>query len=150
MSIGFRRRLLLIGSFIFGFGIMGALDGILFHQILQWHSVVMDTDLQGRILSDGLFHTLVTIALITGGTMLWVAGKPTDVSKGVTLLVAGVLIGGGVFNLVEGIINHHLLQIHRVKPGDPNALMYDLAFLAVGALLLIVGLMLKKRERTRY
>lgn len=129
---------------------MGAIDGILFHQILQWHSVIMNTDLHGRILSDGLFHTLVTIALITGGTMLWVAGKPTDVSKGVTLLVAGVLIGGGVFNLIEGIINHHILQIHRVKPGDPNALMYDLAFLAVGALLLIIGLLLKRREHARY
>jgi len=29
------------------------------------------------------------------------------------------LLGGGVFNVVEGIVDHHILQIHRVRFG-PN------------------------------
>lgn len=125
---------------------MGAMDGIVFHQLLQWHSVVMQTDRAGQILSDGLFHLAVTITLVVGGILLWLAGNPADLSRGIRSLVGGFLIGSGIFNLVEGIINHHLLQIHRVKPGDPNALFYDLSFLAFGGLLLILGLMIKRTK----
>jgi len=141
-----RRKLINTGSFIFGFGFLGALDGIIFHQLLQWHSVYMATDRPGQIMSDGLFHFAVTITLIIGGVLLWLAGNPSNLSKGVRLLIGWFLIGGGVFNLVEGIINHHLLQIHRVKPGDPNALAYDLAFLASGLLLFIIGYLIKQRK----
>lgn len=144
-----RRKLINTGSFIFGFGFLGALDGIIFHQLLQWHSVYMATDRPGQIMSDGIFHFAVTITLIVGGVMLWLAGNPGNLSKGIRLLVGWFLIGGGVFNLVEGIINHHLLQIHRVKPGDPNALAYDLAFLASGLLLFIIGYAIKRSKTTQ-
>lgn len=146
MTTNTRRKLINTGSFIFGFGFLGALDGIIFHQLLQWHSVYMATDRPGQIMSDGIFHFAVTITLIIGGVLLWLAGNPSNLSKGVRLLVGWFLIGGGVFNLVEGIINHHLLQIHRVKPGDPNALAYDLAFLASGLLLFIIGYLIKQRK----
>lgn len=146
MTTNTRRKLINTGSFIFGFGFLGALDGIIFHQLLQWHSVYMATDRPGQIMSDGIFHFAVTITLIVGGVLLWLAGNPSNLSKGVRLLIGWFLIGGGVFNLVEGIINHHLLQIHRVKPGDPNALAYDLAFLASGLLLFIIGYLIKQRK----
>ena len=144
MSTKTRKGLINIGSFVLGFGFLGALDGIIFHQLLQWHSVIMATDRPGQIVSDGIFHLAVTITLVLGGILLWVAGNPTSLSKGVRLLIGGFLIGGGTFNLVEGIINHHILQIHRVKPGDPNALTFDLAFLILGILLVIVGLLIKR------
>jgi len=146
MTTNTRRKLINTGSFIFGFGFLGALDGIIFHQLLQWHSVYMATDRPGQIMSDGIFHFAVTLTLIIGGVLLWLAGNPGNLSKGIRLLVGWFLIGGGVFNLVEGIINHHLLQIHRVKPGDPNALAYDLAFLASGLLLFIVGYLIKQSK----
>jgi uncharacterized membrane protein len=144
MSLYTKKRLLIIGSFVLGFGFIGAMDGVIFHQILQWHSVVMQTDLHGQILSDGLFHLAVTITLVVGGILLWLAGKPTDHSRGIRLLLGGFLLGGGVFNIVEGIINHHILQIHRVKPDDPNALAYDMAFLAIGVLFIIAGYILRR------
>ncbi|MFZ3591219.1 DUF2243 domain-containing protein [Bacillus sp. DJP31] len=139
----------LIGSFILGFGFLGALDGIIFHQILQWHSVIMNTDRAGQIVSDGIFHLAVSIALVVGGILLWLAGKPTDLSSGVRKVLGWFLIGGGTFNLVEGIINHHILQIHRVKPDDPNVLVYDLAFLASGVLLLVIGFLLKQHNHKK-
>ena len=123
MSLKTKRSLINIGSIVLGFGFMGALDGIIFHQLLQWHSVVMQTDRAGQIFSDGVFHFGVTIALIVGGVLLWLAGKPSDLSRGVRLLVGGFLIGSGIFNVVEGLINHHLLQIHRVKPGKHEILL---------------------------
>jgi uncharacterized membrane protein len=144
-----KTRFINIGSFVLGFGFLGALDGIVFHQLLQWHSVIMATDRPGQIVSDGLFHFAVTITLVIGGILLWLAGNPTNLSKGIRLLVGGILIGGGTFNLVEGIINHHILQIHRVKPGDPNALVYDLLFLAVGLLLLIIGIIIQRSGKAQ-
>ncbi|MDZ5471706.1 DUF2243 domain-containing protein [Bacillus sp. 31A1R] len=144
MSTVTKRKFISIGSFILGFGFFGALDGIIFHQILQWHSVIMDTTRAGQIVSDGVFHLAVTIALVIGGFLLWLGGNPTEHTKGLRMLIGGFLIGGGTFNFVEGIINHHILQIHRVKPGDPNALMYDLLFLASGILLILIGFMIRR------
>ena len=144
MSTNNQKMLLNIGSFILGFGFIGALDGIIFHQILQWHSVIMAVDRPTQIASDGFFHLAVTITLVVGGILLWVAGNPTTITKGTRLVIGGFLIGGGIFNMIEGIINHHVLQIHRVKPGDPNALVFDLAFLTSGLLLFLIGYFIKR------
>jgi uncharacterized membrane protein len=85
------------GGFLLGIGIIG---GIVFHQLLQWHSVFMHTDRKHQIVNDGLFHLVVTCLL---------------------------LMGAGIFNFLEGVIDQHLLQIHHVKPG-PDQSMYDILF----------------------
>ncbi|WP_096202592.1 DUF2243 domain-containing protein [Bacillus sp. FJAT-45350] len=144
MTTRTKKRLITIGSFVLGFGFLGAMDGVIFHQILQWHSVVMETDRSGQILSDGIFHFATTITLVIGGVLLWLAGNPSDLSRGGRLLVGGFLIGGGTFNLIEGVINHHILQIHRVRPDAANPLAYDLAFLASGLILLIIGYLIRR------
>ncbi len=54
-----------------------------------------------------------------------------------------MLVGWGLFNLVEGLVDHHLLGLHHVRTGD-NELAYDLAFLALGALLVVGGLALAR------
>lgn len=144
MTMNTKRRFIYIGSFILGFGFLGALDGIIFHQLLQWHSVIMETTRPMQIVSDGLFHLAVSIALVIGGFILWLGGNPTDHNRGLRIVIGGFIFGGGAFNLIEGIINHHLLKIHRVKPGDPNALAYDLAFLASGLLLIIIGWLIQR------
>jgi len=149
VSIHVKKRFITIGSFVMGFGFLGALDGIIFHQILQWHSVIMDASRPGQIVSDGIFHFAVTITLVIGGIFLWLAGNPTTHSKGVRFLIGGFLMGGGVFNMIEGIINHHILQIHRVKPGDPHALAYDLGFLAIGLLLFIIGYYIRQSGKSQ-
>ncbi len=52
--------------------------------------------------------------------------------------IASLLIGFGLFNLVEGLIDHQILGIHHVKPG-PNQLAWDLGFLALGAIAVAIG-----------
>lgn len=133
------------GSFLIGFGLLGAFDGIVFHQILQWHSVNMHSDLHGRILSDGLFHAFTAIALLIGAIELWRSTMQKQSQSG-RMLLKWILIGGGSFNILEGIINHHILQLHHVKPGDPHELAHDLAFLALGVLLLVFGLLFSKKQ----
>jgi uncharacterized membrane protein len=104
----------------------------------------MHTTHHGQIISDGLFHSLTVITLVIGAIMLWLAGHPSDIEKGKRSLAGGILMGGGVFNLAEGMISHHILQIHHVKQGDPNEFLYDLAFLASGFILLFIGIMIKR------
>lgn len=132
------------GSFLLGFGFLGAMDGIIFHQLLQWHSVIMDTSQTMQIVSDGLFHLAVTITLVAGAVILWIGGRPDTWRQGFRMITGYFLIGGGIFNLVEGTVNHHILQIHRVRPDAANPLLYDLGFLVSGVVLLLFGLMLRK------
>ena len=52
-------------------------------------------------------------------------------------------VGWGLFNLIEGIVNHHILQIYHVRSGA-NQLAWDLAFLALGAVLILAGQLLAR------
>lgn len=49
-----------------------------------------------------------------------------------------MLVGWGLFNLLEGVVNHHLLGIHHVREGA-NQTACDLGFLVLGAALLVGG-----------
>ena len=62
-----------------------------------------------------------------------------------------MLMGFGAFNLVEGIVDHHLLGLHHVNETVPRAqwLTWDLGFLAGGALMLAGGFALYRRGRAR-
>ncbi|WP_269799222.1 DUF2243 domain-containing protein [Bacillus xiapuensis] len=57
------------------------------------------------------------------------------------VFISGLLFGGGLFNFFEGIINHHILQIHHVKPGAYQ-LYYDLAFDFAGLAMVLIGIWL--------
>jgi uncharacterized membrane protein len=48
-----------------------------------------------------------------------------------------LILGWGVFNLVEGIIDHQILGIHNVRE-VPNYTVYNLTFLGIGGLLFIL------------
>ena len=55
-----------------------------------------------------------------------------------------LLLGWGLFNLVEGLLDHHLLGIHHVRE-VPDPLAYDLVFLGLGGLgLILVGAWLRR------
>ncbi len=46
------------------------------------------------------------------------------------MFYGSLLAGWGAFNLIEGVIDHHILQIHHVKE-SPDHLWWDLGFLAL-------------------
>ena len=138
-----------------GVGLGGFVDGILLHQILQWHHMLSATDsdnigispypvdtvygLEVNTLWDGMFHATTWLFVAVGIFWLWrrVTARRGPWSR--TSLVGLFLAGWGLFNLVEGIIDHHLLAIHHVRAG-PNQAVYDAGFLVLGALLLLGGL----------
>jgi uncharacterized membrane protein len=64
-----------------------------------------------------------------------------------------MLMGWGIFNLVEGIIDHHLLGIHHVNETVPREqwIYWDLGFLIWGVAMLIGGwLLLRAGQRSTF
>jgi uncharacterized membrane protein len=57
-------------------------------------------------------------------------------------------VGWGVFNLVEGIIDHHILGIHHVR-GGAGQVWWDIGFLVLGALLVVGGWLLQRSGSVR-
>ena len=53
---------------ILGFALGGFFDGILLHQILQWHHLLSLVpgigDLRAQVMWDGVFHALMYVALL--------------------------------------------------------------------------------------
>ncbi|MEH2074094.1 MAG: DUF2243 domain-containing protein [Nostoc sp.] len=149
------RRTPLITSGIFlGVGLGGFIDGILLHQILQWHHMLSNirpltnmANIDLNMVWDGLFHTLNWVFTVIGLVLLWRAGGRDDVPWSSQTFIGSILIGIGLFDLVEGLIDHQILGVHHVKSG-PNQLAWDLGFLAFGALLVVIGwIMIKKESR---
>jgi uncharacterized membrane protein len=139
------RGALLAAGTLLGIGLGGFFDGILFHQILQWHnmlsSMVVPTDLVSmkyNMLWDGLFHAFTWIMTVVGLGLLWRAGRQPEVAWSTRTFVGSLAIGWGLFNLIEGIIDHHLLGIHHVHPGE-HQLAWDIAFLLSGVVLIALG-----------
>ena len=134
-----------LGPFLFGIGIIGMLDGIIFHQLLKWHSVFMYTDRVHQVMSDGLFHILATTIIFISGLILWKI-DPREVNT--MYFLGSFLLGAGMFNFIEGILNHHILQIHHVKPGRYE-LLADLLYDASGLLLIIIGWILIRKAKNK-
>ena len=139
------RRPLIAAGTLLGIGMGGFVDGILFHQLLQIHSMlsaqVTRTTVAGLEINmfwDGLFHVLTWTMTALGLALLWKAVQRRDVPLSTKTFVGSLSLGWGLFNLVEGIIDHHLLHIHHVTETD-NHLIWDLAFLASGLLLIGIG-----------
>ena len=66
------------------------------------------------------------------------------------LLLGTMLIGFGVFNVIEGLVDHHLLGIHHVNEiVDPAYRFYfDAGFILWGLLMLIIGwILLRQGQR---
>lgn len=136
---------------LLGMGAGGLIDGILFHQLLQWHHLICFSchpgatieDVRRNIFADGLFSVVAFGLTVAGVSKLWSALRAGGDPLPGRILPGAAAVGWGVFNLVEGVIDHHLLQIHHVRPG-PGQLGWDLAFLASGALLVLGGLRLMR------
>ncbi|SES23122.1 Uncharacterized membrane protein [Lentzea xinjiangensis] len=130
---------------VLGVGIGGFIDGIVVHQLLGWHHMLSgwypSSDMQLMMVGDGLFHLLCLVIVLIGVALL---NRTAPLPERV--LLGGILAGWGVFNLVEGVVDHLVLGIHHVRPG-PDQLAYDLAFLGSGLLLVVSGVLIAGRRR---
>ena len=151
---GAQQKQLIWAGLLFGIGLGGFFDGIVLHQILQWHHMLTSegsypattvAGLETNTLWDGLFHALTYVATGAGLALLWRAMRTPHYAPLPTALLVGLLLmGWGSFNLVEGTVDHHILTIHHVREDSSNKAFWDLAFLIWGALMLVGGWLLAK------
>lgn len=140
---------------LLGCGLGALFDGIVLHQILQWHnllsSVTPPTDLAAmkyNMLWDGLFHAVAWLVTAAGVARLWSLTRRSEALLSSSAFVGALLAGWGAFNLLEGLIDHQWLGLHHVHPGE-HELAWDLGFLAWGAIMLAAGGWLMQRARGR-
>lgn len=133
-------------STVLGIGIGGFVDGIVFHQVLQWHEMLTNklpaTDFIGKSVNmfwDGIFHAFTLLVTVVGIILLWNLSLKSNVNRSGYLLLGGLLLGWGLFNLVEGLIDHHLLALHNVRELVSHPWIWNYGFLLSGLILLILG-----------
>ena len=143
-SRGFFRAAVLLGV-----GLGGLIDGILLHQVLQWHHLlsrpippISVESLELNTLADGLFHLAAWVITLAGVVWLSRTRRPEVGAGG--KFAGGLLLGCGGFNVVEGVVDHYLLGIHHVRAG-PDAWLYDLVALILAIVLVVAGITVTKR-----
>lgn len=77
---------LIAAGIMLGLGLGGFVDGILLHQILQWHHmlssvrpIVTVSDVELNMVWDGLFDAATWLSTVIGLALLWRAGAREDV-----------------------------------------------------------------------
>ncbi|TIS84323.1 MAG: DUF2243 domain-containing protein, partial [Mesorhizobium sp.] len=115
------NRKAVVGWLLVGFALAGFFDGIVLHQILQWHHLLSGlrepagSDLRFQILADGLFHLLMYLLCILG-TVLLVAARASGARPGTTSEILRLALAGfGIWHIVDAVIIHWLLGLHRIR-----------------------------------
>src|SRR5688572_21198882 len=107
-------------GFLIGVAVTGFFDGMFLHQILQWHHMICVEahcvftrveSLTRATLTDGIFQPAMWGVLLIGLGMFTSAISRRDPFTN-RRFWGSVLLGAGIFNVLEGIIDHHILQIH--------------------------------------
>jgi len=80
---------------------------------------------------DGLFHAGTWIITLAGVYMLWADAHRRQRVDTAGVFTGQLIFGWGVFNLVEGVFDHHLLGIHHVRDMPVHVPIYDWLFLGL-------------------
>jgi uncharacterized membrane protein len=151
------RRSALLSGLLVGIGVVGFIDETVFHQLLQWHAFYWATSQHGRVLSDGLFHAFSTALLIWGAVRLW-RDRESWTQVRSREIAAAALIGGGLFNFYDGVVQHVIFHLHLVNekvcphPQADNSVStchrdipFEVLWIVAGAALVAAGVIWWKR-----
>lgn len=137
---------------ILGVGVGGFIDGILLHQILQWHEMISNKLPPTNFISksvnmfwDGIFHAFTLGVTVTGIILLWKLLYRQDINRSGYLFSGGLVMGWALFNLIEGIADHHLLKLHNVRETTTHVAAWNYGFLGFSVVLLLGSLVLINR-----
>lgn len=146
MNTASNFRPLRTAATLIGVGMGGFVDGIVFHQILQTHNMLSAklpkttiANIEINMVWDGIFHAFCWIMVFSGLMLLWNAGKKADVPWSSKTLFGSMLLGWGLFNLIEGLLDHHILNLHHVIErlgvsfADYLFLLSGVVFIAIGS-----------------
>ncbi|WP_096438298.1 DUF2243 domain-containing protein [Alteribacter populi] len=132
---------------LFGLGLIAFFDEVVFHQLLRWHHFYDKSTTDIGLISDGLFHAFSWFATI-GGLFMFADLRRRN-ALWLTRWWGGVLLGAGVFQLYDGIIQHKFMRIHQIRYVD-NVIIYDLVWNITAIAMVIVGIILINRTRNKH
>jgi uncharacterized membrane protein len=97
---------------------------------------------------DGAFHSLTYLFVLGGLVVLWRRGHLQHRRWHTRSLTGTLLLGWGLFNVIEGGIDHQLLGIHHVNETVTRASQWawDAGFLAWGAVMILGGWWLSRLD----
>jgi uncharacterized membrane protein len=144
-----------VAGLLLGIGLGGFVDGIALHQIAQWHQMLSAAlppatmeAMKTNMAADGWFHAAVWLATFAGVLVLWSAVRGPGGLPPTRKLIGSMLLGWGGFNLIEGVVNHHLLELHHVRDLPQHVPAYDWIFLLTGGVgFILAGLALRAGRR---
>jgi uncharacterized membrane protein len=129
-----------------GVGLGAFVDGILFHQILQWHHFVSDDvsmttlgGLETNTLWDGLFHAFSWAVCAAGIWLLWQAGRRGEMPAR-NVLAGAMLVGWGAFSMLDGVLLHLVAGIHHLYQRGDFEVGSDVLYLVASAAVVAIGL----------
>jgi uncharacterized membrane protein len=140
------RRRVVVSGLLLGAGAMGAVDEIVFHQLLHWHHFYDRASGAAGLVSDGLLHAATWSATVAGLALL--ADVRRRRSFAPVRWWGAVLLGAGGFQTWDGVVDHKVLRVHQVRYGV-DLTGYDLLWTGSGVLLALVGAALLWQGRTR-
>jgi uncharacterized membrane protein len=74
-------------------------------------------DLETNTLADGAFHAAAWVLTVTSLLALLMGQRHRlIIERGPRVILGGLLMGWGAFDLVEGVVDHHILGLHHVRP----------------------------------
>jgi uncharacterized membrane protein len=110
---------------LLGAGLGGMLDGIALHQV--------------NMLAERSLQSAIWLLMLGGVILLWSTIRGAGRLPTTRSFCGYLLAGWGGFGLLEGIVNHHLLERHHLGL-EP---LYDWLFLLFSAGLVLGGLALR-------
>lgn len=142
-----------LAAFVLGVAMSGFFDGILLHQVLQWHhllSLVPGRALQDprvQVLADGMFHVLMYLLAMSGLVLIWRARRRPANGAGSKIVACAFVAGFGAWNVADVVVFHWILHIHNIRLDVRNPVAWDVAWLVLfGALPLLVAAIASRRS----
>jgi uncharacterized membrane protein len=124
------------GGLLVGISLGGLFDGILLHQVLQWHHLLSLVesqsvqDIRTQIMADGLFHVLMYVLACFGLLLLWRANR-SHLQARASALLGITLLGFGIWQFVDVILFHWIIRIHRIRVEVDNPLAWDVGWIII-------------------
>jgi uncharacterized membrane protein len=137
-------RPVLLSGVLVGLGLIASVDEVVFHQLLRWHHFYDKSTLEVGLVSDGLFHAFGVFALIAGLFLYADLRRRDRLDR--PRWIGAMLVGAGVFQLYDGLVQHKLLGLHQIRY-DVDLAPYDLTWNVLAAVMIILGALLVFRSR---
>jgi uncharacterized membrane protein len=140
------------GAALIGFALGGFFDGILLHQVLQWHHLLSGLDgpgwqdLRVQVLADGIFHLLMYVVAVAGLWLLLRSRSRLAEAGAQRQLAASAAIGFGTWHAIDAVLSHWWLGLHRIRMDVSQPLAWDVGWLVLfGLLPMLAGWRLARR-----